>query len=450
MAQKHVPGPATRVEFWPLGQEYNSTALARLTEICDKIYRAALEEFTLKGTKKDRVETARKVLSRLRSKYGAADADAAGYLFKADEDLFLAQAKTAMDVHDRLQPGVESVANLHGIRPGIHFIPAHIKDDRGRLYIELKGDTQRMMGFKTGRIGITPPYSVRMEKIWNIGIFPAREGEKKSGFSYYYSHEPPRIIPGGGDLDPGRYMAIDVGEKYLVSAFTYEKGVMDSFKFNGMWLVRQNRLFNEKIVEAHREYRNDPGNPLKSRIITDLKEKKRLFIAALGESMADELTWICREKRIGTVIMGDNGAWRTHSDYHRFVPLNQFGQLFLSFARAAREKGIDVHLISEKNSSKFSALDIDLPPGENGSGRIDRDTFVSPGGDLLDSDINAAANILQRFVGNKDSHIFFSRRREELLKCLQCPREMDCQGVVLERFSPSVAMEEVQELSMSS
>jgi len=206
------------------------------------------------------------------------------------------------------------------------------------------------------------------------------------------------------NLDHKRVLGIDIGLSNLVTGvdnigsrpFIIKGGIPKSI----------NQFYN-KLMAKYRSIKDKQGikSETKRMQIVTLKRNNRIhdFFHKISKKIIDH----CIQKNIGTIVIGYNDKWKQNltlgkRNNQNFVNI-PFKKLVKQIEYKASLIGIKVIFITEWYTSKVSALDLErICKHKNYVGiRIHRGLFLTKNKIKINSDVNAALNILRKYVGNE-------------------------------------------------
>ena len=200
--------------------------------------------------------------------------------------------------------------------------------------------------------------------------------------------------------------SIDLGLDNLM-ALTLNQPGFTPMLVNGRPLKSINQFYNKRSSQLQSQLKGSRRtSPRIQRLTRWINQKVENYLHHTSRLIIDILT----VKQIGTLVMGKNAQWKTESDLGK-----QTNQNFVSIPHArliemleykARLVGITVILQEESYTSRanFLGLDpipvygkIDKDPVFTGK-RIKRGLYKTSVGQLINSDVNAAYNILRKAI----------------------------------------------------
>ncbi len=202
--------------------------------------------------------------------------------------------------------------------------------------------------------------------------------------------------------------SIDLGLDNLMAPTLNQPGFTPML-VNGRPLKSINQFYNKRSSQLQSQLKGSRRtSPRIQRLTRCRNQKVDNYLHHTSRLIIDILTL----KQIGTLVIGKNAQWKTESALGK-----QTNQNFVSIPHArliemleykARLVGITVILQEESYTSRanFLGLDpipvygkIDKDPGFTGK-RIKRGLYKTSVGQLINSDVNAAYNILRKAIPN--------------------------------------------------
>ena len=202
--------------------------------------------------------------------------------------------------------------------------------------------------------------------------------------------------------------SIDLGLDNLVALTSNQPG-FTPLLINGRPLKSINQFYNKRKAQLQSQVKGSRKTSSRLQRLTRCRNQKiDNYLHHASRLIADVLS----AKQIGTLVVGKNEQWKTEINLGK-----QTNQNFVSIPHArlidmleykARLVGIKVILQEESYSSRANFLGLDLIPvyGKTDkdavfSGRrIKRGLYKTSVGRLINSDVNAAYNILRKAIPN--------------------------------------------------
>ncbi|MEG4488093.1 transposase [Microcoleus sp. D2_18a_B4] len=206
--------------------------------------------------------------------------------------------------------------------------------------------------------------------------------------------------------------SIDLGLDNLVALTSNQPG-FTPLLINGRPLKSINQLYNKRKAELQSQLKGSrKTSPRIQRLTRCRNQKVDNYLHHTSRVIVDHLT----AKRIGTLVIGKNAQWKTEIDLG-----TQTNQNFVSIPHArliemleykARLVGIKVIVQEESYTSRANFLGLDPIPvyGKTDKDpvftgkRIKRGLYKTSVGQLINSDVNAAYNILRKAIPNAFSN----------------------------------------------
>lgn len=247
------------------------------------------------------------------------------------------------------------------------------------------------------------PKEIYSNKIHQLRIIPDKYGEYfKVEFSY--SYEENKEYEGNTNISLG----IDIGISNLATCIT---NIGNSFIIDGKYLKSINVLYNKRISQLKSKLNYGIYTSKRIRI---LERKRNLKIEDYINKAVNEIMTKSKELKVSKIIIGWNKGLKTNGikndslkgkDKRRInqtfiqIPLSRFKN---KIVEKCKNNNIDVLVINESYTSKSSALDNDLVKKGLYSGkRIKRGLYKTKEGNIINSDINAAINMIRKCNSNE-------------------------------------------------
>ena len=219
--------------------------------------------------------------------------------------------------------------------------------------------------------------------------------------------EPESTVSNGNSV-----ASIDLGLDNLVALTSNQPGFIPLL-INGRPLKSINQFYNKRKAQLQSQLKGSRKiSPRLQRLTRCRHQKVDNYLHHTSRLIVDHLV----AKQIGTLVIGKNAQWKTEIDLGK-----QTNQNFVSIPHArliemleykARLVGIKVILQEESYTSRANFLNLDpLPvygktdkdPVFQGK-RIKRGLYKTSVGQLINSDVNAAYNILRKAIPNAFSN----------------------------------------------
>ena len=219
--------------------------------------------------------------------------------------------------------------------------------------------------------------------------------------------EPESTVSNGNSV-----ASIDLGLDNLVALTSNQPGFIPLL-INGRPLKSINQFYNKRKAQLQSQLKGSRNiSPRLQRLTRCRHQKVDNYLHHTSRLIVDHLV----AKQIGTLVIGKNAQWKTEIDLGK-----QTNQNFVSIPHArliemleykARLVGIKVILQEESYTSRANFLNLDpLPvygktdkdPVFQGK-RIKRGLYKTSVGQLINSDVNAAYNILRKAIPNAFSN----------------------------------------------
>jgi len=266
-----------------------------------------------------------------------------------------------------------------------------IKDDYLRIGVPKK--FREEFGYEQKEIRIPFTYEeVKDKDIKRLQILPKGDAEY---FEYrlVYEEEKEPI-----ETDDDTFLSIDLGVDNLATCVDHSGR---SFIIDGRKLKSINRWYNKEIARLR-------GIKDKQSIEGDTKRIKKLFrdrrnkIHDYLNKAVYRIVEYCKDKKIGTVLVGDGKGWKQEVNIGDKNNQNFVQIPFDTFKQKLKHKceyyEIGFELVNESHTSKCSFLDGEpVEHHEEYIGtRVERGLFKASDDTLINADVNGALNIAKK------------------------------------------------------
>lgn len=204
-------------------------------------------------------------------------------------------------------------------------------------------------------------------------------------------------------LNPNNAFGIDLGIDNLLSIVSNQQGIAPVL-IKGKVIKSINQQYNKN--KAKLASRN------KHRHIKALTRKRFCRINDYFHKVSHWLIQEAIETDTGTLVVGTNPDWKTSinigkQNNQKFVSI-PYRSLISKIKYKAELVGIKVIEREESHTSKASAVDFDVipntfkdkPESAFSGKRVKRGLYKTKSGQLINADVNGAANILRKEIGN--------------------------------------------------
>lgn len=201
-------------------------------------------------------------------------------------------------------------------------------------------------------------------------------------------------------LNSNNYLGMDLGINNLttcVDTFGH------SFIMNGKPLKSFNKYFN-KLQSKFKS--NLPNKRYWSKNLQRINQKRYWYVDNYMNQVISKIIKHCKEHDIGNIVVGYNKTWKQNMNLgkrnNQTFSNIPFWIFKMKLENKCEEFGIQYYLTEESYTSKCSSLDLEsLEKHEKYLGkRIKRGLFKSQSSRLINADVNAAANILRKVIGD--------------------------------------------------
>ncbi|MEG3902750.1 transposase [Microcoleus sp. B4-C5] len=219
--------------------------------------------------------------------------------------------------------------------------------------------------------------------------------------------EPESTVSNGNSV-----ASIDLGLDNLVALTSNQPGFIPLL-INGRPLKSINQFYNKRKAQLQSQLKGSrKSSPRIQRLTRWIHQKVNNYLHHTSRLIVDHLA----AKQIGTLVIGKNAQWKTEIDLGK-----QTNQNFVSIPHArliemleykTRLVGIKVIVQEESYTSRANFLNLDPIPvyGKTDKDpvfqgkRIKRGLYKTSVGQLINSDVNAAYNILRKAIPNAFSN----------------------------------------------
>ena len=212
-----------------------------------------------------------------------------------------------------------------------------------------------------------------------------------------------------------KYLSIDLGLDNLVSAISSEG---DAFLISGKTLKAANQLYNKKVSKIQSQVDTEKHLlkkfKLKDKIFNTTQRRKR-FVKDYLHKVSFQIVQYCVSNKINNIVIGYNKSWKSkinigRKNNQKFVQIPH-SKLIKYIKYKAEPYGIEFNTIEESYTSKCDSLALETIEKHTKylGRRVKRGLFVSSLGKALNADINAAINILRKFLKRKNESSFLKK-----------------------------------------
>ena len=179
------------------------------------------------------------------------------------------------------------------------------------------------------------------------------------------------------------------------------KGFTNPLIINGKGLKSYNKYFNKKLAYLKSEAQLKNKGYTTKRIQRLIKKRNNYIDTWIHKASRLTVNYLY-ENKVKEVIIGKNRNWKQNSKLSKKV--NQtfiqipFDLYIKRLTYKCQDLGIKVYIVEESYTSGTSYLDNELPIKDfyNKSRRIQRGLFKTNEGKLINSDVNAAFQIIKK------------------------------------------------------
>lgn len=187
-------------------------------------------------------------------------------------------------------------------------------------------------------------------------------------------------------------MAVDIGIKNLAAIVdTCE----NTYLFSGGTALEVQHYFNKEIAKAQSK---TDKQKLKSKKVTNMHKKKSKQINQIIHTTTKRIIEIAENNNIGTIIAGDIKNIRKDKKWNKNASQKLhswgFAKLTKQIEYKAKLSGIRFEMVNEKDTSKTCSVCGTIKK----SNRKHRGLYKCKCGNVMNADINGAANILKKYL----------------------------------------------------
>ena len=271
---------------------------------------------------------------------------------------------------------------------------ARIKNNK--IYVGLSKKFRKEYGINKRDIIFNLPKNLHnLTKLQQIQIKPIYGGKEYELIITYKKEQDIK------NLNKDNILGIDCGLDNLLTSYDVKN--KSSFIINGKPLKSINRFYNKQKGKLQSEYeRNKLENKNTKRFIK-LSEYRKNYINNYFNQTVNRIVKYCINNDIGTIVIGDFKGIKDSinmgkKNNQNFVSI-PFGILKRKLEAKCEYYGITYVLQEESYTSKCSSLDLeDIKKHEEYKGkRIKRGLYKTNNGELINSDVNGACNIIRKY-----------------------------------------------------
>lgn len=271
---------------------------------------------------------------------------------------------------------------------------ARIKNNK--IYVGLSKKFRKEYGINKRDIIFNLPKNLHnLTKLQQIQIKPIYGGKEYELIITYKKEQDIK------NLNKDNILGIDCGLDNLLTSYDVKN--KSSFIINGKPLKSINRFYNKQKGKLQSEYeRNKLENKNTKRFIK-LSEYRKNYINNYFKQTVNRIVKYCINNDIGTIVIGDFKGIKDSinigkKNNQNFVSI-PFGILKRKLEAKCEYYGITYVLQEESYTSKCSSLDLeDIKKHEEYKGkRIKRGLYKTNNGELINSDVNGACNIIRKY-----------------------------------------------------
>jgi IS605 OrfB family transposase len=271
---------------------------------------------------------------------------------------------------------------------------ARIKNNK--IYVGLSKKFREEYGINKRDIIFNLPKNLHnLTKLQQIQIKPIYGGKEYELIVTYKKEQDIK------NLNKDNILGLDCGLDNLLTSYDVKN--KSSFIINGKPLKSINRFYNKQKGKLQSEYeRNKLENKNTKRFIK-LSEYRKNYINNYFNQTVNRIIKYSINNDIGTIVIGDfkgikDSVNMGKKNNQNFVSI-PFGILKRKLEAKCEYYGITYVLQEESYTSKCSSLDLeDIKKHEEYKGkRIKRGLYKTNNGELINSDVNGACNIIRKY-----------------------------------------------------
>ncbi len=203
------------------------------------------------------------------------------------------------------------------------------------------------------------------------------------------------------NLNKNNILGIDCGLDNLLTSYDVKN--KSSFIIDGKPLKSVNRFYNKQKSKLQSAYEINKVENKNTKKFIKLSEYRKNFINNYFNQTVNKIVKYCINNDIGTIVIGDFKGIKQEinigkTNNQNFVSI-PFGILKRKLEAKCEYYGINYTLQEESYTSKCSSLDLEkISKKENYQGkRIKRGLYKTNNGNLINSDVNGACNIIRKY-----------------------------------------------------
>ena len=304
---------------------------------------------------------------------------------------------------------------------GMHTLPVQMPH-----YLKVNGVNQIIIDqwakakLKEGYLQIpTTKILIRVGlKVSKLNIKQIRLVPKNGYIAIEFIHEVTDIKP---KTDNKKYMSIDLGINNLCSC---SSNVINSFIINGKPIKSINKYYNKRVAK-YKSICETVNHVKTSKRIQRLNYKRNNKIEDYFHKVSRYIVNQLVSNDINTLVIGHNNYWKQDTNIGKINTQNfvqiPFNKLIQMLSYKCQLVGINCIIQEESYTSKASFIDNDYIPVFNSttelnykfSGqRVKRGLYCSQKGIKINADINAALNILRKYLKVNSDNLFDINSRD--------------------------------------
>jgi putative transposase len=271
---------------------------------------------------------------------------------------------------------------------------ARVKNDK--IYMGLSKKFREEYNINKRDIIFNLPKNLHnLTKLQQIQIKPIYGGKEYELIITYKKEEDIK------NLNKDNILGLDCGLDNLLTSYDVKN--KSSFIINGKPLKSINRFYNKQKGKLQSEYERNKLEDKNTKRFIKLSEYRKNYINNYFNQTVNRIVKYCINNDIGTIVIGDFKGIKDSinmgkKNNQNFVSI-PFGILKRKLEAKCEYYGIAYVLQEESYTSKCSSLDLEsIKKHEEYKGkRIKRGLYKANNGELINSDVNGACNIIRKY-----------------------------------------------------
>ena len=229
-----------------------------------------------------------------------------------------------------------------------------------------------------------------------VKMIKIKQEVKNIEINVIYEREEKKAIEGNTNI-----MSIDLGLNNIVGCTNKDNS--NSILISGKEAKSKNKYINEKIRKLQQiemKMRKTSKKYKNTKQIKKLYEYRKNYMNTYMHKVSKIVIEYAKVNKCGVIVIGDLKDIKQGMNYNKnFVQIPLY-KLVQKIEYKAKLEGIKVEKISEKYTSRVSALDREdiIKENYNKRRRISRGIFVTNRGIKINADIDGSLNILRKYI----------------------------------------------------